>query len=74
MARDEDLFCLIDYAPEYRGDDHNQDLVTIRKYDSLLHLLKEEHIEIDRLAECEKEEQWHWTFYKPAAIANGGHL
>jgi hypothetical protein len=71
----EGQFCLVEYAPEYRGDDHDQALVTIRKYATLPELLQQEHIDLEQLGVCgEKEEQWHWTYYQPAAIANGGHL
>ena len=71
----EGQFCLVEYAPEYRGDDHDQALVTIRKYATLPELLQQEQIDLEQLGVCgEKEEQWHWTYYEPAAIANGGYL
>lgn len=67
--------CLNRSQGAVQGDDHDQALVTIRKYATLPELLEQEHIDLEQLGvDGEKEEQWHWTYYEPAAIANGGHL
>lgn len=70
MTRYQGQYYFIEYAPQYRGDDHDQRLVTVSSYRALLELFHNHP-----LLPCEdKQQQWAWHLWEPATLANGGSL
>ncbi len=75
MTKHEGAYCFIEYGLGYRGDNHDQTLVTIRFYSSLEVLFEKEHIK--NMADCESDiadPWWKWADSPPAVLANGGTL
>ena len=75
MTKHEGEYCFIEYDQAYRGDCHDQTLVTIRSYSSLEILFEKEHIK--NIADSESDitdPWWKWADSLPAVLANGGTL